>query len=413
MPVNSLEPEPINVAPAGDPDARLMLDLAARLAWRAVGRVEPNPLVGCVLVRPGPGAVRERIIGLGHHRRFGGPHAEALALADCRARGHDPAGATAYVTLEPCNAAGRQPPCSEALIAARIARVIYARRDPNPLKAGGAARLLAAGVSCECSADSSRAIALSDPFVKRLATGLPWVIAKWAQTIDGRVATRSGESRWISNDRSRRWVHLARARVDAILTGIGTVRADDPQLTARAVPLRRTATPVIIDPAGELAPTSLLWRAAAHTRVIQVVSRGPGPAAPAPSEPGVGGPAAPSPIQIICDGDGREIALRPLLARLAADFGIASVLTECGPGLLGRLLRDDLIDELHVYTAPILLGDESARPPVRSVPPGPLAEASRWRLELARRSGDDILTVYRRTPPPPTPPVTAPPAHPR
>lgn len=213
-------------------DARF-LSLAGRLALRGQGDVEPNPLVGCVIVRRGV------ILGMGHHRRFGQAHAEQEALDDCARRGHDAAGATVYCTLEPCACAGRQPACVDALISARVARVVYARSDPTPGKGGGAGRLRGAGITAELSDANPLATGVSAPFIRRATTGLPWVVAKWAQTIDGRVATRSGESQWISGERARARVHRLRARVDAILTGIGTVLGDDPLLTARGVHRRR------------------------------------------------------------------------------------------------------------------------------------------------------------------------------
>jgi diaminohydroxyphosphoribosylaminopyrimidine deaminase/5-amino-6-(5-phosphoribosylamino)uracil reductase len=219
-----------------------LLDLAARAALRAAGDVEPNPMVGAVIVKG------DRIIGIGHHRKFGGLHAEREALADCRRRGEDPRGSTIYVTLEPCCHHGKQPPCTDALIEAGITRVIAARRDPNPVSANGAEVLHRAGIICEFTDASPLATRLSDPFIKRITTGLPWVIAKWAQTIDGRIATRTGESRWISGEVSRRRVHHLRARVDCILTGMGTVIADDPLLTARGIGrVRRVARRVVID----------------------------------------------------------------------------------------------------------------------------------------------------------------------
>ena len=222
-----------------------MLDLAARLALRARGRAEPNPLVGCVLVKAG------EVIGMGHHRLFGDVHAEVDALRSARRQGHDPLGCTAYVTLEPCNHQGKQPPCTRALIEAGVARVIAARRDDNPVAAGGFEALRSAGIPCEVSEDSSLARDISDPFFKRVRTGTPWVIAKWAQTIDGRVATRTGESKWISSEASRRRVHALRGRVDAIMCGLGTVLADDPMLTPRPTkgrgPPRRTPIRVVAD----------------------------------------------------------------------------------------------------------------------------------------------------------------------
>ncbi|MBC7833652.1 MAG: bifunctional diaminohydroxyphosphoribosylaminopyrimidine deaminase/5-amino-6-(5-phosphoribosylamino)uracil reductase RibD, partial [Phycisphaerales bacterium] len=218
------------------------LDLAARAALRAAGHVEPNPMVGAVIVKEG------KPIGIGHHLRFGGPHAEPLALADCASRGHDPRGGTLYVTLEPCSGYGKQPPCTLAVLGAGIKEVVFARADPNPLKAGGAAQLESLGVKSRLSPASPLASSLSDAFVTRLHHGRPLVIAKWAQTIDGRVATRAGDSKWISSSASRCAVHRLRARVDVVLTGSGTIIADDPMLTGRDIYLaRRRAVRVIVD----------------------------------------------------------------------------------------------------------------------------------------------------------------------
>ncbi|MGD9689416.1 MAG: bifunctional diaminohydroxyphosphoribosylaminopyrimidine deaminase/5-amino-6-(5-phosphoribosylamino)uracil reductase RibD [Phycisphaerales bacterium] len=361
-----------------------MLDLAARLGFRGIGHVEPNPPVGCVIVRPGTSPAHERIIGMGHHRRAGGVHAEVDALADCRARGHDPAGATVYVTLEPCNAPGRQPACVDALLAARVARVVFARTDPHAPKSGGAARLRAAGVRAELSAASPAARALAQPFARRIATGLPWVIVKWAQTIDGRIATRTGESRWISSERSRRLVHLTRARVDAVLTGIGTAKADDPRLTARDVPLRRRALRALIDPAGELSHSSRLARDTGAPELVQFVS-----------ESGTHVPAAPGATAVrIADGLDKGIAAA--LRWLHDARGVSTVLCECGPGITSRLITLGLADELHVYIAPMLMGDLEARPAVRGFEPAPLARVPQWRQVYSRSIGDDRLIVYRR-----------------
>ena len=186
---------------ARNPD---LLAMAARLAVRGRGGAEPNPMVGCVIVsRAG------EIVGWGYHRRCGGPHAEIEALRRAGARA---AGATAYVTLEPCNHTGRTGPCSEALIEARVGRVVYARADPGVPAGGGAERLRAAGIDGELCATCADAIAVSDPYVHRVRNGLPWITAKWAQTADGRIATASGESQWISNPASRRLVHRRRGQ---------------------------------------------------------------------------------------------------------------------------------------------------------------------------------------------------------
>lgn len=417
------------------PSDRACLNLAARLALRAAGNVEPNPLVGCVLVKEGT------IIGLGHHKHFGGPHAEREALADCRARGIDPSGATAYVTLEPCNAQGKQPPCVDALIDARIATVVFARHDPSPNKGGGAARLRAHGVECIENHHSRLATSLLDPFIKRLTTGLPWVIAKWAQTIDGRVATRAGESKWISGERARARVHRLRSRVDAILTGIGTVIADDPLLTARLPggrDPRRHAIRVIADTDLDIDINANVVRTAAETARQQgsepARQQGLGdsratastrhPVSASSSLTPHASPLATSTI-IACaaelltapitadkraalegqgvqllgvptNASGRGIDLLALLGALHADYGVSTVLLESGPALLGSMLEHDLIDEAIVYVAPLLLGDEFARAAATGRVADSLSAGKRFRLERVKALDGDVELTYRK-----------------
>jgi len=351
---------------------------------RAAGDVEPNPMVGCVIVKGG------RIIGVGHHRRFGGLHAERDALANCRRRGDDPRGATLYVTLEPCNHHGKTPPCTDAVLEAGIARVVAARADPNPVSAGGAARMRGAGVAVEFTAVSPLATHLSDPFAKVVATGLPWVIAKWAQTIDGKVATRTGDSRWISGESARARVHRLRARIDAILTGIGTVIADDPQLTARGVRrVRRVARRVVVDARLEIPPGSKLVAGAREAPLAIVCGDGASPGARAALQR-AGAEVVEAPGR-----DGRidlGIALRLLVER----YGATNVLVEAGPSVLGSLFKDDLVDEAIVHVAPMILGDEGARAAVEGVVAGTLADARRFMLWRLGRVGPDVELIYRR-----------------
>ena len=355
--------------------------------------MEPNPMVGCVLVKDGA------IIGMGHHKRFGGLHAEREALQDCHARGNDPAGATAYVTLEPCNGHGKQPPCVEALLEAKIARVVYARADPTAQKGGGAARLRERGVACEECHDSRLAMGLLDPFLKRLRTGLPWVIAKWAQTIDGRVATRSGESQWISGERSRARVHRLRSRVDAILTGIGTVVADDPMLTARLPGGRRPRRPAIrvvadtdldiditsqvVRTAGDASPTIVACAAELLTAEITADKRAELERCGVRV---VGVPTNPA---------GRGVDLLALLGMLHADCAVSTVLLESGPALLGSMLEADLIDEAVVYVAPMMLGDEFARAAAVGRVADNLSAAKRFRLSRVKALDGDVELTYR------------------
>ena len=371
-------------------DDRRHLDLAARLALRGLGRVEPNPLVGCVIVRDG------RVIGMGHHRRFGGPHAEIDAINDCLRRGGTPRGATVYVTLEPCNGTGRNPPCAGRLIELGVGEVVYACADPNPLKAGGADALRAAGIAARLSDASPAASALAAPFLLRMHEGRPWVIAKWAQTIDGRIATRTGESKWISNEASRRRVHRLRARVDAVLTGIGTVIADDPMLTARGVPLRRTAARVVVDTDLDLAPETLLARTAREVPTIVACDRDlassgfTGGARQRLEEAGV------IVLGVPPDPGGRGLDLRAMLERLWKERSIATLMVEAGPGLLGSMCDADLIDEAVVYVAPMLLGDELAKGVAAGRLAESLSQARRFELIRTRRVGNDVELTYRR-----------------
>ncbi len=371
-------------------DDRRHLDLAARLALRGSGRVEPNPLVGCVIVRDGC------VIGMGHHRRFGGPHAEIDAINDCLRRGGTPRGATVYVTLEPCNGTGRNPPCAGRLIELGVGEVVYACADPNPLKAGGADALRAAGIAARLSDASPAASALAAPFLLRMREGRPWVIAKWAQTIDGRIATRTGESKWISNEASRRRVHRLRARVDAVLTGIGTVIADDPMLTARGVPLRRTAARVVVDTDLDLAPETLLARTAREVPTIVACDRDlassgfTGGARQRLEEAGV------IVLGVPPDPGGRGLDLRAMLERLWKERSIATLMVEAGPGLLGSMCDADLIDEAVVYVAPMLLGDEHAKGVAAGRLAESLSQARRFDLIRTRRVGNDVELTYRR-----------------
>lgn len=377
-------------------ETREMLGLAARLAMRAAGDVEPNPMVGCAIVKPGEGAAEERIVGLGHHRFFGDKHAEAEALADCRRRGLDPRGATMYVTLEPCNHTGKQPPCSEAIIGAGIARVVYARRDPNPVSTGGEARLREAGIACELSDASLLATRLSDPFVKRLATGLPWVTAKWAQTIDGWIATRSGESKWISGSASRVRVHQLRGRVDAILTAIGTVLSDDPTLTARpgngtGQRARRIAQRVVIDPQLEIPLES---------KLVQTVHQGPVMVATTQAALVRRGAAArrlaDAGVEVLASVEDGAIPVADLLRHLVSNHDATNVMVEAGAGLLGRMFASDLVDEAMVFIAPKLLGDEGAVPVARGRSLERLSDARLFRLGRVKQLGDDVMLRYFR-----------------
>jgi len=363
------------------------LSLAARLALRAAGDVEPNPMVGAVIVRSG------HVIGLGHHRAWGGLHAEREALADCRRRGHDPRGSTVYVTLEPCCHHGKQPPCTEALIEAGVARVVAARHDPNPLSRGGAAVLARSGIPCEFSSASDLAVRASDPFIKRVQVGLPWVIAKWAQTADGRLTTRPDEPRWISGHVSRHRVHRLRARVDAIVTGIGTVLADDPMLTARGVRVHRVAQRIVIDPGLALPPDARLARSAHEASVVAVCTH-----ATFDGEPERRAALERAGVRVLHvpgTAADQRLDLRAVFKQLA-ELNVSTVLLESGPRLLQAMFEADLVDMAIVHVAP---PPASVRNPA-STPAGPLAQVltdtRRFTLCRSRRSGEDAELTWRR-----------------
>ncbi|MEM0984030.1 MAG: bifunctional diaminohydroxyphosphoribosylaminopyrimidine deaminase/5-amino-6-(5-phosphoribosylamino)uracil reductase RibD [Planctomycetota bacterium] len=374
-----------------DRTARRMLDLAARAAVRAAGDVEPNPLVGCVIARG------DDILGIGHHKKFGDLHAEREALTDCAHRGNDPAGATAYVTLEPCCHTGKQPPCTDALIAAKIGRVVYARSDPAEASKGGAEILREYGIEVVHSDASAEANALAEPWLRTLETGRPWLIAKWAQTLDGRIATRTGESKWISGERSRAKVHRLRARVDAILTGPGTVQTDDPMLDARGVArVRRVAKRVIVDPDLDTPLDRRLIKTAREIPTLIACSKALTTSDLA-SDRRTALEYQGARLLGVPEQPDRPGALRldMLLAALRERFDASTVMTECGAGLLGSLFDANLVDEARVYIAPIVMSDDRALAAARGRVTEHLADASRFRLVHCRRLGDDVELIYR------------------
>jgi diaminohydroxyphosphoribosylaminopyrimidine deaminase/5-amino-6-(5-phosphoribosylamino)uracil reductase len=319
---------------------------ALELAERGRGAVEPNPLAGAVVVREG------RSVGEGWHQRYGQAHAEVNALA---AAGEAARGATLYVTLEPCCHHGKTPPCTDAVLRAGIRRVVAAMEDPFPAVAGrGTALLRAAGLQVELGVGAAAARRLNAPYLKLLAMGRPWVHAKWAMTLDGKIATRTGDSRWISNEASRRRVHELRGRVDAILTGIGTALADDPQLTARP-PGPRTAARVVLDSQGRLPPQS---RLAAGAREVPVIVA----TASAAPERVAALRACGCEVLSLPAADGR-VELDGLLAEMGRRR-FTNVLVEGGGGVLGSFLDRGAIDEVHAFIAPFLAGGSAAVTPV-------------------------------------------------
>ncbi len=350
---------------------RDLLRRAALGALRAAGDAEPNPLVGCILT-DAHGAV----IGLGHHRRFGGPHAEIEALRDAARRGIDTAGATAHVTLEPCQGTGKTGPCTDALVRAGVKRVVVAASDPHPKGAGGAEALRRAGVEVRFTDASPFATWLSAPHRKRTTQGMPWVIAKWAETADGRIHSVPGAERWISCPQSLRRVHRLRARVDMIITGIGTVLADDPLLTARDIPrLRRVARRVVLDPSLRTPPTSKLVRSV-QLAPLTIVGEASKHAPQAEALRRAGAEVLDCPT----DAPGALRALR-------GAYAPATIMLESGPKLLQAFLRAGLVDEAWVFIAP---GPRENETPA-------LIDPAKHTLLVRRRSGVDSMLVYGAT----------------
>jgi diaminohydroxyphosphoribosylaminopyrimidine deaminase/5-amino-6-(5-phosphoribosylamino)uracil reductase len=320
---------------------------ALELAAQGRGLVEPNPMVGCVIARDG------QVLGEGWHERFGGPHAEVGAL--CRA-GEAAQGATAYVTLEPCCHHGKTPPCTHALLRAGIQRVVVAQQDPFPQVAGrGLLELREAGLEVDVGLLGQEARVQLAAYHKRVRTGRPWVIAKWAMTLDGKIATHTGHSQWISNERSRRAVHDLRGWMDAIIVGSGTVLTDDPLLTARpAGP--RTARRVVLDSRLRTPLDSRLARTAREIPVLIVTTSA--------STPGRRKELTRLGCEIlVCDGPDEIQRWRTLLDCLG-EQKMTNVLVEGGSNVLGCLLDSREIDEVHVFIAPRIIGGAGAPSPL-------------------------------------------------
>ncbi len=347
---------------------------ALRLAERGLYTTTPNPRVGCVIVRGGA------VVGEGWHTRAGEPHAEVIAL---RAAGERAAGATAYVSLEPCSHHGRTPPCAGALVAAKVRRVVAAMRDPNPKVAGdGFAELRRAGIEVGVGVLEDAARELNIGFVARMIRGRPWVRLKVAASLDGRTALADGRSRWITGPDARRDGHAFRARACAVLTGIGTVRDDDPQLTVRDVPTTRQPLRVLVDSRLEVPPAARLL-ASGNALVAAAVQDGAKAATLA---------ARGAEVVVLPDASGK-VDLAALMGELARR-GMNEVHVEAGVKLNGALLAAGLVDELVVYLAPRLIGDSGqgmfALPPLAG-----LDRAPRLELRDVQRIGTDLRMILR------------------
>lgn len=358
------------------------LERALELAERGRGAVSPNPLVGAVIARD------DRLLGEGWHAELGGLHAERAALEDCRRRGEDPAGATMYVTLEPCTHHGRQPPCTEAILDAGIASVVIAADDPSEKASGrGPGMLRDGGVEVAfAAADVATAARLQNqPFRKHARTGLPLVSLKMALSLDGRAATAAGDSRWISGEQSRALVHRWRAEADAIAVGIGTVLADDPLLTARSEGVRRQPLRVVFDSAARLPLDSQLLRTVEQAPLLVIAS-------PQAERARLAALEAAGALVAIAGGATRAEGVGAALADLGRR-GVTSLLLEGGPTLAGTFAAVGEIDEMRLFLAPIVVG--GGPPALAGDGPERINEAARALAVGVERVADDVLVRAR------------------
>jgi diaminohydroxyphosphoribosylaminopyrimidine deaminase / 5-amino-6-(5-phosphoribosylamino)uracil reductase len=361
---------------------RIHLRRALELAECGRGRVSPNPMVGAVLVRDG------EVIGEGFHAELGGLHAERAALEDCLAHGESAAGATMYVTLEPCAHTGRQPPCAEAILEAGIARVLYASDDPSEKASGrGPGMLRDGGVAVEQAAGEQAASArrLNQPFRKRARTGRPLVTLKMAASLDGFVSTAQGDSRWISGEASRKLVHRWRGESDAVAVGIGTALADDPLLTARAEGAPRQPTRIVFDSAARLPLESQLVRSVDQAGLTVVTT-------PDADSGRVAALQKAGAEVVVASGADRTARITSALTELG-HREISDLILEGGPVLAGAFAAAGEIDEIRLFIAPVLLG--AGRPPLEGEGVPEVSEALRALAVESTRVGDDVLIKAR------------------
>ena len=374
-----------------------MMRMALELAARGRGRVEPNPMVGCVIVRPDlpknvnggkKSAHPPKIVGTGWHQKFGSDHAEIIALKEAKKQAK---GSTVYVTLEPCCHFGKTPPCCDALIQAGVKRVVIAMKDPFPkVDGGGIRRLTEAGIEVTTDLLRPAAERLNAPYLTRLTKQRPWIIGKWAMTLDGKMATRTGSSYWVSCEASRQRVHQLRSRMDAIMIGSRTAMEDDPRLTVRlpeGQSPERTPLRVVFDSGGTLSAFSELALSAREVPLLLVF-----------------GPGAAHEKKLFWEGKGAEVIVIDvptheqrliLLMEELARRGITNLLVEGGGELLGHLFDLEYLDETYVFVSPKVIGGKEAVVPVGGVG----RELMKKAIPLADRNveaiGDDLLISGR------------------
>ena len=366
----------------------LYMRAAVELATRGQGDVEPNPMVGCILVRDG------EIIGQGFHEKFGSAHAEVNAIAVAKST---TVGATAYVTLEPCSHVGKTGPCSQALIEAKVARVVVACEDPNPLVGGnGIKQLRDNGIDVTVGVLKDESKFVLAPYLKRSTTKTPWVIAKWAMTLDGKIATDTGDSKWISNEQSRQIVQQLRGRVDGIMVGIGTVLADDPMLNARPdqqSDIKRKATRIVVDSLARTPVDSKLVKTANEFPTLIAV-----------------GPAANESNCKALEANGCQVVqftasepnqrLNQIMIHLAEKGSagtspVTNLLVEGGGQLLGSLNDLNMIDEVHCFIGPTIVGGQNSKTPIGGVGHSFIDDSSSISIQSVKQVGNDVYIVGR------------------
>jgi diaminohydroxyphosphoribosylaminopyrimidine deaminase/5-amino-6-(5-phosphoribosylamino)uracil reductase len=356
---------------AATPDDGAWMRRALALADRGWGQTAPNPMVGAVVVRDGV------VVGEGWHTRYGEPHAEVEAL---RSAGERAKGATIYVTLEPCNHHGKTPPCTDAILAAGVRRVVVAVADPSPVARGGAERLRAQGVEVLSGVEETAARELNAPFFHALSSDRPFVRLKLALSLDGALADRTRQPGWLTGHEARAEVHRLRAGSDAVAVGIGTALADDPLLTVRGFTAPRVPPlRIVFDSSARLPLDSKLVRSAGEAPVL-VLCWAPDPTHAAALEH--------AGVELL-HAASLPHALRALRAR-----GVRSLLVEGGAGLASAFVQEALVDRLVIFRAPILLGGGSLNA-FGGAPAGTIDTAPRWSIVDARRMGDDEMTVYK------------------
>lgn len=349
---------------------------ALRLARRGLGYTSPNPAVGALVVKDG------RVVGRGYHQHFGGPHAEAVALAEAGARAR---GSTVYVTLEPCGHHGKTPPCTEALLAAGVRRVCYGMSDPDPQVAGeGVAQLRRGGVEVLTGPLADEVKRFYEAYAKHRRTGKPFVTLKMALSLDGKIATREGDSHWISSEAARAHTHRLRAEADAVMVGVGTILSDDPALTTRLPEGRgRDAAAVIVDSRARTPPGASVFRRQAGSAVYIGVTE----AAEAQRLHSLEAQGA---RIVCCQAQNGRVDLGELLARLG-ELGMLHVMCEGGGALAASLLEAGLVDKVLFVVAPKLIGGRDAPTPVEGVGPAAISEALDLRDLRVERVGPDVL----------------------